>query len=116
MNQTRRHTRPLVGGLADRVEKAVDRSADTAEEIHRKVASLPLNVLEQVDSLEGVARDIREFQERSIGAVYSAVHDINHEVMRLARELLGSRPARRRARPRKKVVKTKRAVAEADTA
>jgi hypothetical protein len=104
------------------MQKAVDRSAEAAEEIHRKVANLPLKLLEQVDSLEGPVRDIREIQDRSIGAVYGAVHDINHEVMHLAKELLDGRPGRRRARPRKKalktkkVVKTKKAARETDTA
>ena len=110
MTQKRRRTPSRVGGLADRMQKAVDRSADAAEEIHRKVANLPLKVLEQVDSLEGPVKDIREIQDRSIGAVYGAVHDINHEVMHLAKELLDARPAQRRARQRKKAARIKKAV------
>ena len=116
MTQKRSRTPSRIGGLADRMLKAVDRSAAAAEEIHRKVANLPLKLLEQVDSLEGPVRDIREIQDRSIGAVYGAVHDINHEVMHLAKELLDGRPARRRAGPRKKAVKTKKAARETDTA
>lgn len=107
MTQKRSRTPSRIGGLADRMLKAVDRSAAAAEEIHRKVANLPLKLLEQFDSLEGPVRDIREIQNRSIGAVYGAVHDVNHEVMHFAEQLLDGRAARRKARPRKKAVKTK---------
>ena len=108
MAQARHGASSEAARLSDRVEKVVQRSVDRVEEIHKKVAGLPLDVLEQLEVLEGAVRDIRKLQDRSIGAVYGAVRDINHEVTRLAKGLLV--PARSKARPRKKTTKGARAV------
>jgi hypothetical protein len=88
-----------------RVRDAVDRGADSAEEIHRKVADLPLRMLESMELLEDAVKEVRRVSERSIGALYGFVRDVNHEVIRLADDLLAEpraasarRPARKRAR------------------
>jgi hypothetical protein len=93
--------------LADRVQKAVDGGANSAEGIHKKVANLPLDLLEQVDLFEDAVKDVRKIQDRSIGAVYGLVRGINHEVIRAAKEVLGGAPAAHKARPRKKAAKAR---------
>jgi hypothetical protein len=99
MSQTKRDARRRVSRLTQRVRKAVDEGADTAEEIHKKVVSLPLDVLERNGVLEGPARDLRRFQERAIGAVYDLVRGINHDVTQLANDVLGApRPQARKRR------------------
>jgi hypothetical protein len=96
--------RGLAGGevalLARRVCKAVDRGADAAEQIHKKAAHLPLDVLDRTLGLEDVARGARRVQDRAIHAVYELVRDVNHQVTRLADELVGTRGRRRAVRPR----------------
>lgn len=84
--------------LAVRIREAVDRGADAAESIHRRVAKLPLAPFEGVEPLEGMLKDLRRVQDRSIGALYDLVRDVNHEVVRLAEDLL--RPAKARPKPR----------------
>jgi hypothetical protein len=74
--------------LADMVHEAVDRGATTAEEIHKSIADLPLEVLEEIEPLEKLARRVRKAQERSITAVYDLVRGINEEVAKVTRDIL----------------------------
>ena len=101
MNAKRRVSRSGTARLAARVRDAVDRGADRAESIHKKVARLPLAPFEGVDPLESTLKDVRKISDRSIGALYDLVRDINHEVVRLAEEWLAlaeAPPKRRVAR------------------
>jgi hypothetical protein len=87
--------------LAHLVQQAIDEGADTVEEIHRSIADLPLDVLERLDVFEKTVKDVRKVQETSIGAIYALIHKVNHEVGKLATDLL-RRPTPRKAASRKK--------------
>jgi hypothetical protein len=102
MSVKRRASRSRSARLATRIREAVDRGADRAESIHKKVAKLPLAPFEGMDPLEGALADVRRISDRSIGALYDLVRDINHEVVRLAEGWLSlaGEPPKRRA-PRK---------------
>jgi len=76
--------------LTDRVREIVDSGTETAEEIHRSIASIPLDVLERIDGLEGTIGDVRKVQDRSIGAVYDLVRGVNRDVAKLADDLMTS--------------------------
>ncbi len=78
MSETNRGARAEVGRFSERVCKAVDKRADAAEEIHKKVVNLPLDVLERNGVLESTAKDLRRFQDQAIGAVYDLVRAIDH--------------------------------------
>jgi len=82
--------------LPDLVREAVDEGATTVEEIHKSIAALPFDVLERLDGFDAL-EDLRRAQKRSIGAVYDVIRKVNHEVTRLADELLAT--ARKRAKP-----------------
>jgi len=87
--------------LADMVHDAVDRGATTAEEIHKSIADLPLEVLEEVEPLKRLVKRVRKAQERSISAVYELVRGINEEVARVTRDVLpNGRGARQGGRSR----------------
>jgi uncharacterized NAD-dependent epimerase/dehydratase family protein len=89
--------------LMARIRKAVDRGADAAESIHKKVAELPLAPFEGVEPLAGALKDVRRMQERAIGAIYDLVRDINHELVRLAEQSFAEAERQvRRAAPRKR--------------
>ena len=77
--------------LSDIVRDAVDKGATTAEEIHKSVASLSLDVLEKLDLFESSAKEARRIQDLSIGAVYALIREINHQVSDLASDLLERR-------------------------
>ena len=64
-------------GLIDRIQNAVERGASNVEEIHKTIADLPLEVLERNGIFEDTAARARKFQDRSIGAVYDAVRQVN---------------------------------------
>jgi hypothetical protein len=95
--------------LRESVIRAVDRGATAAEEIHRSIACIPLDLLEKVDGLEEAVDGVRKLQDRSISAVYDLVRGINHEVGRVADDLLKPSPERRRvAKARKTPVRRPR--------
>ncbi len=110
MPGTNRQARSDARKLADRVREAVDGGADAAEEIHKRVVNLPLDVLERNGVLESTAKDLRRFQDQAIGALYDLVRGVNHDVVKLAKDVLRPPPAPRpRARKhpaRKRVKKT----------
>lgn len=94
--------------IRKRVTEAVDRSADTAEEIHRSIANIPLDLLGRVENLEDTIESVRRLQDRSISAVYDLVRGINREVGRLADDLIRGPRAARRKPPVRKARKTRR--------
>jgi hypothetical protein len=99
--------------LAARIRAAVDRGADTAERVHKRVLRLPLAPFEGVEPLEGVVRDLHRVSDRSIGAIYDFVRDVNHGVARLATDWLAPPPPRSKPRPRRKPAARGSAASEA---
>lgn len=84
-------------GPTRRIEGLVDRTTRAAEEIHRGIAGLPMEIVERTGMLAGTARDVRQIQDVSIGTVYGLVREVNRRVADLAAELLSEPP--RRAEP-----------------
>ena len=74
--------------LAELVENAVDKGATTAEEIHRAIVDLPVTALEHLGVFTETASQVRKIQEASIGAIYDLIRDVNHQVAKLAGELI----------------------------
>jgi len=85
------------------VRDAVDEGANAAEDIHKRIANLPLDVLAQASALEETVEGVRKLQDRSIHAVYDLVRGINHQVIQLANDLLP--PPRKAVRSRRKGAK-----------
>jgi len=118
MAQARRGARSEAKRLADLVREAVDDGARTAEEIHKAIADLPLDVLERLDLFDETVKEARRIQDRSIGAVYDVIRRINREVTGLAREIIELSPprkpaAKQKARPKRPAAKASRAAARA---
>ena len=74
--------------IAKVVQEAVDKGASTAEEIHRSIADLPIKVLENLGVGSETTKNVKDFQDTTIGAIYELVHDINHQVTDLASDLI----------------------------
>ena len=81
--------------LTQLVEEAVDKGANTVEEIHRSIADLPIKVLEEIGLFEKTTSDIKEIQNASIGAIYDVIRDVNHSVAKLAKDILDQASERR---------------------
>jgi hypothetical protein len=77
--------------LSELIEEIVEKGATTAEEIHRAIAELPLNVLERLDLFEQATSEVRKVQDTSIGAIYDLIRNVNHKVAQLSGELLERR-------------------------
>jgi histone H3/H4 len=82
-------------GIAKVIQEAIDRGATTVEEIHKSVADLPLKVLEERELLRRPAKEVRRVQDRSIGAVYDLIREINAQVGNVASDLLAKASRRR---------------------
>ena len=104
MAQAKRRARSEITKLADLVREVVADGATTAEEIHKAIADLPLEVLERLDLFRETARNVRKIQDTSIGAMYDVIRKIDREVARLASDVL-RRSAK--ARPRPKAARSK---------
>ena len=74
--------------IVDVIHDSIDKGADTAEEIHKAVASFPLRLLDQSDLFKKPVRRIRTIQERNIGALYDLVRNINRRAARFASQML----------------------------
>ena len=100
----KRDVRKEARRIADLVQREVDQGAKSVEEIHRSIAAMPLDVLERLDIFEKTVKDVRKVQAASIGAVYDVIHKVNHEVNRLAKELIDGRAESKKAvsKPAKK--------------
>jgi hypothetical protein len=106
MSGTKREARSEVQRIANRVRRTVDEGVGAVEEIHKRVVSLPLDVLERNRALASTARDLRRLQDRAIGAAYDLVRGVNRNVVKLAKAALQPpRPRKPRAqrKPAKKV-------------
>lgn len=102
MAQTKRGGRSEATRLADLLQQAADDGANTAEEIHKAVADLPLEVLAKLDIFKETAKrrpqgpgclhrsDLRRGPPR-----------VNREVAKLARELAKGTARRKTAATRK---------------
>lgn len=76
--------------LARVIEEVIDKGASSAEEIHRAVGELPITVLENL-GLGATASDVKRIQDRSIGAIYDMIRNVNHRVADVAADLLEQR-------------------------
>jgi hypothetical protein len=112
MTQAKRGAKSEVKKVADLVREVVDDGATTAEQIHKAIADLPLDVLERLDLFEETARNVRRIQDTSIGAIYDVIRKVDREVARLATEIL-ERAAKARPRPKAVASKARRASATA---
>ena len=77
----------------------VARTTQAAENVHRTVAGLPLDLLERIERLKRPVARVRKLQGRSITATYDMLRGVNREVVDLLREARGqNEPKRRKTR------------------
>jgi hypothetical protein len=81
--------------LAQTVQDAIDRGATTVEEVHKSIADLPLRFLEGSELLREPSKEVRKLQDRSIGAIYGLIREVNEKVGTLAHDLLEEAGRRR---------------------
>jgi hypothetical protein len=77
------------------IQDEIDKGATTVEEIHKAIADLPLKVLEGSHLLKAPAKRVRHVQDRTIGAVYDLVREVNQKVGSFASDMLADAAKRR---------------------
>jgi len=75
-------------GLKELVQTAIDKGATSVEEVHNKIANMPLNVLEKIAPLETPAKEIKEIHEKTVGTVYDIIRTVNREVGEIADSMI----------------------------
>ena len=70
------------------VSTAIENGADSVEKVHQAIAKLPLDYLEKFGKLETTTKDVKEFQEKSIGQVYDLIRAVNDKASDIAGKML----------------------------
>lgn len=73
-----------IEAVKDLIQEAVDKGATSVEQIHRRIAGLPLSALEERGLLGDEGKSARKLVDSSIGAVYDTIRAVNREVGELA--------------------------------
>ena len=73
------------------VEEAIDQGATTVGQIHQAVAAAPLEALGSIEPLSDAAGAAQDVAQRSIGAIYDTIRQVNEQVGILAEQLLARR-------------------------
>ena len=75
-------------GLVSLVQEAIENGATSVEDLHRSIASKPLEILRNVEPLEGAVDKVQQIQDETIGNVYETIRMINAQVGDIAKDLL----------------------------
>ena len=78
--------------LKDFVQNAIDKGANSVEEIHKKIAGLPLDFIAKIGPLHEQAEQAKELQENTIGSIYETIRLVNEKGGKYAEELLSKSP------------------------
>lgn len=73
------------------VEEAIDDGATTVEQVHSSIASMPFDVLERIDALQGAASAARNIHDDTVGNIYETIRLLNDRSGEIARKLLNAR-------------------------
>jgi hypothetical protein len=81
--------------LVDLVQKQIQEGATSVEEVHKRIADMPLAALERLDFFQERVKGVRRVQEAQIGAMYDVIRKVNVEAAKLARGMLRARTSSR---------------------
>ncbi len=73
------------------VEEAIDDGATTVEQVHSSIASMPFDVLERIDALQGAVGAARNIHDDTVGNIYETIRLLNDRSGEIARKLLNAR-------------------------
>lgn len=79
-----------VEAIKDLIQDAVDKGAKSVEEIHKTILDLPISALDERGLLGAGGGKAREAVSQSVGSVYEAIRQINHEIGQMASGILES--------------------------
>jgi hypothetical protein len=74
--------------LATALGTAIKGTMNSAEEIHKKIAGVPIDILETALVIDEPLKEVRKVQDGVITSIYTLARGINDEVTRAASKLL----------------------------
>jgi len=74
--------------MKDLIQEMIDKGATSVEQIHKSIAEMPFQALEQIEPLEATVKSTRKIHDETVGNVYNLIRKINEEVGKQADELL----------------------------
>jgi hypothetical protein len=75
-------------GIRAMVQDAIDSGASTVEEIHKKIAAMPLAALKNVEGLGGVGQSVENLTNATIGTIYDTIRLVNDQVGQIGKQML----------------------------
>lgn len=73
--------------LQEIVQKAIDDGATTVEQVHLSIASMPFDVLENIDVLHKPVNKARDIHDQTVGNIYETIRLLNDRAGEMARNL-----------------------------
>jgi len=81
-----------IKNLKDFVQNAIDKGATSVEEVHKKIAGLPLDYIAEIAPLQEQAEQVKALQDNTIGSIYETIRLVNEKGGKYAEELLSKVP------------------------
>jgi hypothetical protein len=70
------------------VSLAIEQGANSVEQVHQKIARLPLKYLERIEKVEDLAKDVSVIQEKTIGHVFNLIREVNTKASDITEDIL----------------------------
>jgi len=78
----------VIKDIASKIHDAIDSGVRAAEDVHRSIVKLQMAPLDRIDAIHEPLQTVHDLRDRSIGALYGTIRDINRRVEKLTTELL----------------------------
>ena len=75
-------------GIRAMVQDAINNGATTVEEIHKKIAAMPLAALKNVEGFGAWGKSAEEMTNATIGTVYDTIRQVNDQVNEVSKQML----------------------------
>lgn len=70
------------------VQDAINIGASTVEEVHKKIAAMPLTALKNAEGLGDVGQSVEDLTNTTIGTIYDTIRQVNDQVGQVAKQML----------------------------
>jgi hypothetical protein len=75
-------------GIRAMVQDAINSGATTVEDIHKKIASMPLATFKNVEGVGSWAQSTEDMTHATIGTIYESIRQVNDQVGQISKQML----------------------------
>jgi hypothetical protein len=72
------------------VQQAINSGASTVEDVHKKIAAMPLQALKNVEGMGPIGQSAEDMTNLTIGTVYDTIRQVNDQVHEVAKQMLAA--------------------------